>query len=397
MKYNIKYSYYKILYSSRLISERRFKKRTFKYFIQPDYNLVKESKLFDEDFYKKQYPDIAKTITDPLMHFLQYGWKDYRSPCANFSTQKYLEANPDVKESGENPLIHYLRIGKKENRPLEKIVTFPNGAKELSYTSKEKPSKNFGRLAILASFARDCKIHDYLIYYIKELKKVTDAIIFVSDNPIIPSELDKIKEYVIHAECKRHNEYDFGSYKRGWEYAEKKGYLNSFDEIIVCNDSCYGPLYPFAKYFDKMSNVKCDFWGMSSNYDIYHHIQSFFYVFRKNAIKIQTLTDFFKTIKKENSFIDVVYSYEVKLTKLLIENGLTVGCYLPNKIKTKVKMGNKLVYPLTLIKDYKFPFIKIKVFNNGLGKHLKESPQEVLDYIEKINPELYGTIKNELM
>lgn len=38
--------------------------------------------LFDSDFYLSQNPDVAAAGTDPLLHFLEYGWKEGRRPSA---------------------------------------------------------------------------------------------------------------------------------------------------------------------------------------------------------------------------------------------------------------------------------------------------------------------------
>ena len=141
------------------------------------------------------------------------------------------------------------------------------------------------RLAIFASFSANGKIDDYVVYYIKNLKKVCDAIIFVADNSIIPNEFEKIKKYVIYASFNRHGEYDFGSYKRGYLYAKEKGLLNISEELVLCNDSCYAPVYPFENMFSNMKQRKCDFWGICANDQFCYHLQSYFLVFNAKVFK----------------------------------------------------------------------------------------------------------------
>ena len=58
--------------------------------------------------------------------------------------------------------------------------------------AKEKKSKV---LAIFASYDKLNQIPDYVVYYLKELKKVSDTI-FVSDNEFSQDELEKIEESV---------------------------------------------------------------------------------------------------------------------------------------------------------------------------------------------------------
>ena len=111
-------------------------------------------------------------------------------------------------------------------------------------------TNKYNRVAIFAHFDKNNRIQDYVIYYLRELNKVIDKIIFVSDSNISVEELDKIQPYVKHAIVGRHGEYDFGSYKRGFIYAKTNNFLKNCYELIFCNDSCYGPLYPFEDVFN---------------------------------------------------------------------------------------------------------------------------------------------------
>ena len=78
--------------------------------------LILSSGLFDEAWYLEQNPDVAKAQIKPLLHFLQYGGAEGRSPGPNFSSAWYLESYQDVRKIGINPLVHYLRYGRHEGR-----------------------------------------------------------------------------------------------------------------------------------------------------------------------------------------------------------------------------------------------------------------------------------------
>ena len=78
--------------------------------------LLRGSSLFDADWYLWQYPDIAASKMDPVVHYLGHGASEGRDPGPGFSTRGYLTRNPDVGAAGMNPLVHYLRYGKAEGR-----------------------------------------------------------------------------------------------------------------------------------------------------------------------------------------------------------------------------------------------------------------------------------------
>lgn len=71
---------------------------------------------FDRTYYLSCNPDVAADGLDPIDHYLEYGWKEGRSPSAGFDGNLYLELNPDVLEAGLNPLLHFLAFGLSEGR-----------------------------------------------------------------------------------------------------------------------------------------------------------------------------------------------------------------------------------------------------------------------------------------
>lgn len=86
-------------------------------FIQ--YLTIKKSKFFDKNFYLKNNPDLGDLKINPLMHFINQGWKENRDPGPEFSTYWYLKTYSDVKNAGINPLFHYLKYGRKEGRRIK--------------------------------------------------------------------------------------------------------------------------------------------------------------------------------------------------------------------------------------------------------------------------------------
>ena len=77
---------------------------------------IKNSNLFNNEWYVFCYSAEHNIGNDALIHYLNYGATGKFNPSTKFNTSYYLTMNPDVKASGINPLVHYLTIGKKEGR-----------------------------------------------------------------------------------------------------------------------------------------------------------------------------------------------------------------------------------------------------------------------------------------
>ena len=84
---------------------------------------------------------------------------------------------------------------------------------------------NNKRLFLFAAYDANGIIDDALMFYIKKLSQCGD-IIFCMDADCKGTELNRIKKYTIARMGRRHGEYDFGSYKRAYEYAKKNKLLN---------------------------------------------------------------------------------------------------------------------------------------------------------------------------
>ena len=79
------------------------------------YANVKDSELFDREFYINEY-NLLISKEYALIHYLDQGFKDGLNPSAIFDGNKYFMMNLDVKRAGMNPLVHYLLYGKNEGR-----------------------------------------------------------------------------------------------------------------------------------------------------------------------------------------------------------------------------------------------------------------------------------------
>lgn len=277
-------------------------------------------------------------------------------------------------------------------------MTHTNSMTYTEQTNRFIPHK---RVAIFASYNKENKISKYVIYYLTELKKVVDSIIFVSDNFIDETELKKIEHLVVHTSCYRHKSYDFGSYRIGFLWALKHGLLKNADELIFLNDSCYGPVFPFKEVFTTMSEKNCDFWGLVESYEPVHHILSFFMVFKKNVFNSNTFISFVTSFKQLDNFWDYVNKYERSFTLILERARFKSAVFIkatPDLILQCAYQsgnGNTTTFPMILF-EKRMPLIKVKAMNGSFGYDLHESPQILLQNIEKTNKTLYNIIIDDL-
>jgi hypothetical protein len=76
-----------------------------------DVMVIAASGLFDEDWYIRQNPDVARSGINPLLHYVRHGASENRTPFPGFNATRYIanaEARAPVRR---NPLAHYILNG----------------------------------------------------------------------------------------------------------------------------------------------------------------------------------------------------------------------------------------------------------------------------------------------
>ena len=184
-------------------------------------------------------------------------------------------------------------------------------------------------IAIFAHYDKHNIIDDYVLIYLQNIKKFCSKIIFVSDGTLSHQEQQKISKITNNIIAKKHQEYDFGSWKLGFNFLKEK-YPQDFtntNKLIFANDSCYC-ISKFDSLFaqiDKMPEIDCFGITDSKKYGDYtqyidYHLQSYFLVFQNNLFKESFFNDFMQNITKETDKVDIIVKYEVGLSKTMSKN-----------------------------------------------------------------------------
>lgn len=256
------------------------------------------------------------------------------------------------------------------------------------------------KVAIFAHYDKNNLIHDYVIYYLQSLKKIANKIIFVSDCDINNKELSKLKNITEHILAKKHGEYDFGSYKKGYFLAKEKGFLSDCSELIFANDSCFGPIVPLENIFLEMSQKNCDFWGMNENsFEVEKHAQSFFMAFKSNVFQNEIFDNFMNNIKKEENKDDIIQKYEIGLSKILLTEGFSMETYIKKPIERNINgdfLNQEQINPLIktcAIKGVCRHTLKL-VLNYQFKKYKINYPLELILNYAKLDKTKKNILKN---
>ena len=218
------------------------------------------------------------------------------------------------------------------------------------------------RICLFAGYDKNNIIHDYVVYYLKELSSVSD-VYYMADNHLNKKEKDKILEYTKGVYGYHHGKYDFGSWQ---QLIDIVGFDNilEYDELILTNDSIFGPMYPIKKLFEEIEKDKTwDICGLNHNIltdygKIDAYLNSYFLILKKNAFNSNIFKNIISSLKDlKNNKIDYSKKYEFPFAKYFYDSGYKVKSYMG-------EMGcyNEWYKPSKINKNRLFPFIKKKIF-----------------------------------
>ena len=170
--------------------------------------------------------------------------------------------------------------------------------------------------------------------------------------------------------------YDFGS----WAHAiTGLPALMDRRRVVLTNDSLIGPLGPLDELLSRMRSSDADVWAATLNAVPQEHLQSFFLSFTGSALASEPLQDFFSAVAPTNSKQDVIRTYELGLTNVIDQSGLTrdVGW-------TAVELGrpDSVHLPSTAWRELVaagFPFVKRSLTSPPFSARYPDLPRFVAD------------------
>lgn len=216
------------------------------------------------------------------------------------------------------------------------------------------------RIGIFCFYDKDGIVDEYIEFLLDELSRCLSRLVVVVNGEINDKGKRIFKKYTDEIYIRENKGFDGGAYKDvlinvlGWNEVQK------YEELILCNDTFYGPFVSFESIFDKMDCEKADFWGL--NYycnKVANHLQSYFLVFRRKILHGFDLLDYFnKNINITSSDITDVYGdFELGLFYYLSNLGYSFSAY------TKDNPYNIFQYSDISIRQFNMPILKKKAFS----------------------------------
>ncbi len=248
------------------------------------------------------------------------------------------------------------------------------------------------RLGIFVFYDASGIVDSYVQELLGSLLPKLDKLAIVVNGKITDESRRKLAVYAGSIFTRENRGFDAGAYKKVFlEFMADEDW-RQWDEILLFNDTFYGPVFSWDIVFEKMRGKKeVDFWGLSRyegdincNEKGRHpsHIQSYFLVCRKRLVSSPFFREFWNSFDDTINRDEATEQFEVRFTTYFEEKGFCGRAYMDicdQQIDMEPGCNPYICYPYELLSELQFPVIKRTAIT--LNKFMKAG--RALDYIEK--------------
>ena len=225
---------------------------------------------------------------------------------------------------------------------IKKKPKFDSECKEFRYISERKRFDS-NRACIFAGFTPNGEMSENTLYYLSTIRKQVDYLVYVADSKAKNNTFELLEKICDAVIIQRHEEYDFGSYKRGYKILCDNRILENIGTLLFCNDSVdyvgddqdLSIIFDRAKNFDSYSLCMATYgFGNKVKRHKYEwiknpHLQSYFLITSHRLFSADGFKDFIFAVKKLRNKTEIIKQYEMGLSEFIRNNNFSMGSYYP--------------------------------------------------------------------
>lgn len=236
------------------------------------------------------------------------------------------------------------------------------------------------RIGIFVFFNSKGKAGKYVNYLLESVSPFVDEWCIVSNCNLTFDTIQMFRKFSQNIFVRENSGLDAAAFKKALLYYCGIPKLIEYDEVLLFNDTFYGPFLPFNEIFNVMNERDIDFWGIMAGYKsidglnimpegyIPTHIQSWFRAFRRSIVQSKEFEEYWNNYDETlNSFWDVVSKHELVFTQYFERLGYKWDIYCESSAYcSEILEKNYNFYPYSaelMLRKMNMPFLKRKPFS----------------------------------
>ena len=186
------------------------------------------------------------------------------------------------------------------------------------------------RLLIYVVYDIRGDVEEYIPYALTRLREHCAEIMVVVNGELTDlgrSRLSPLADAII---VRENSGYDIWGYKAGLDAVEER--IAEFDEVLLANDTWFGPVRPFGPVFERMDRSPLHFWGMTDHVRVEphpftntgylpYHLQSYWIAVRREMFLSEHWRGYWRDLPQMDSYADAVVKHEGVFTEHFTDLG----------------------------------------------------------------------------
>lgn len=224
---------------------------------------------------------------------------------------------------------NFFHISKYEKKHLHSSVVNTSVYESINSNIKTVQSSTFdlskGSI-VIAHWSNENTFDETFVFLIDQMKKTGLNIVIVSANPDLNPDIVKLHASEVTILTKPNIGYDFGSWLAALTSLPQ---LLDSTELILMNDSCFGPFGDVNKLIEETRKSPFDITSITDSGRFGYHLQSYFLHFKKSATESEFVKKFLLELPALENKSELVLRYEIGFTNYMQANGLLCGALIP--------------------------------------------------------------------
>ena len=201
------------------------------------------------------------------------------------------------------------------------------------------PSDRPGRrIGIFLFHDADGIVDDYIVYLLREMMQNLSRLIVMVNGSVDEAGRRKLEAFTTEVHTRPNTGFDIGAWKEALDKHAGFASLIDYDELVLFNDSFFGPLYPFREVFGEMARRGDDFWGLSAHGEARgtglcpygnrpRYLQTYFLVFGKQLLASDAFRAFWQGQPVYRHFEELADRFAAVLTRHFANLGFTWSAF----------------------------------------------------------------------
>lgn len=185
------------------------------------------------------------------------------------------------------------------------------------------------RLGIFCFYDKEGIVDSYVEYLLDELMTVLDRLIIVANGQVNEDGRHIFSRYTNELIIRENKGFDGGAYADVIVNTLGDN-VRDWDELVLCNDTFFGPFVPMKSIFEKMEEKRFDFWGLNVlERKMMSYIESYFLVFGAGPLQSGELTQYFRANINPltDDIVEIFGKFEHGIFLYLTEKKYSYGAY----------------------------------------------------------------------